>query len=227
MLAREPLVLSGGGSLPQIATGAGGYAQTVTPADAQWLAVAPSKLPSQHVSYLNYALDPQLAATSGRDDGTIKVPRFLNGKEKPQASFQLNYGDQFAVYEPPGEPAHPMVVADASDPYPPSAAAPAVSDAGCDHRRVSVKFLPLGCGAGAFGWVGNCEVDEALRARHRPERGRAHARRRLRFICAAGLPSRRQSVPGTRRDIGWLVHGHLATIRQECPHRHDGLDAAR
>lgn len=46
----------------------------------------------------------------------IRVPGFLNGKEKPQASFDIRYGDQFAVQEPPGKTAHPTVVADASDP---------------------------------------------------------------------------------------------------------------
>ena len=47
---------------------------------------------------------------------TIGFAGFLNGKEKPQASFQLNYGDQFAAYEPPGKPARPTVVADNSGP---------------------------------------------------------------------------------------------------------------
>jgi hypothetical protein len=47
---------------------------------------------------------------------TIRVPGFLNGKEKPQASFSIHYGEQFAVYEPPGRPASPRVVADNSGP---------------------------------------------------------------------------------------------------------------
>lgn len=194
----EPFAVSSSATLPQVATDANGFAEPVTAADAQRLAVAPSKLPSLDVSYLNYGtyqqMTQQLEKTRGlkpksqpkpvgfangqanlndvhdlafwrktmprgssqtdlytttsdpvyalrtTDGGalvfydlrasltlgapyggamglmTIHVPGFLNGKERPQASFQINYGDQFAVYEPPGKPAQPKVVATASDP---------------------------------------------------------------------------------------------------------------
>ena len=59
-----------------------------------------------------------LGAPYGGSMGLLRIgfAGFLNGQEKPQASFQLNYGDQFAAYEPPGKQARPTVVADNSDP---------------------------------------------------------------------------------------------------------------
>ncbi|HYZ54512.1 MAG TPA: hypothetical protein VE733_13570 [Streptosporangiaceae bacterium] len=194
----EPFALSGA-KLPQVATDANGFAEPVTAADAQRLAITPGKLPSQDVNYLNYGFynqmmtqqlklrglkpkkslakpvrfasaqanlvdvqdqqfyhktmpqgstqndlyattsDPiyalrttnggalvfydltatvTLGAPYGGAMGLMRIGfgGFLNGKEKPQASFQLNFGDQFAVYEPPGKPARPTVVADNSDP---------------------------------------------------------------------------------------------------------------
>jgi len=46
---------------------------------------------------------------------TITIPGFFNGKEQAR-SFTVNYGDQFAVYEPPGTAASPEVVANFSGP---------------------------------------------------------------------------------------------------------------
>jgi len=45
----------------------------------------------------------------------ITIPGIFNGKEQAR-SFQVNYGDQFAVYEPPGPSGVPTVLANDSGP---------------------------------------------------------------------------------------------------------------
>jgi hypothetical protein len=46
---------------------------------------------------------------------SITIPGFFNNSQQ-STSFQLNYVDQFAVYEPPGSSASPQVVADETGP---------------------------------------------------------------------------------------------------------------